>query len=330
MSINSQLISPQIPIFILGITPRSGTNFLHDLLVLHPNCQPGLASEDFLTAHSDLLVKYVNSVSKTWKPHWKIKKYIGQPEQLVLQYLGEGLVSFLNLRVGPDINPEDETTLDQSPVKRLVSKTPSVKNLSNFFALFPGVYLIILVRDGRGVVESSKNTFRWNSEVVTRNWAAAARTICEFERQVSSPDCRYLIVRYEDLHQETEKELKRIFSFLDLDPNCYDFKQAANLPLKGSSELHKKGKVHWNPVERPPDFNPLNRWGHWNQAKRQRFNWIAGKYQVHFGYCQPTELNFSILWQVWNIILDIKWIIRSVLARIKKSVMNKLDIIRIK
>lgn len=323
MLINYKPESRQSPIFILGITPRSGTNFLQDLLVLHPHCQPGLAGEDFLTAHSDLLLKYVKSVSKEWKPHWKIKKYIDQPEQLVLQHLGEGLVSFLNLRVGPDVTTENETILDQSPLKRLVSKTPSVEKLSNFFALFPQVHLIILVRDGRAVVESAKSTFNWNTEVVIHKWANAARTILEFERQTSHSDYRYLIVRYEDVYQETEKELKRIFSFLDLDPDCYDFEKAANLPVRGSSELRKQGKVHWNPVERPPDFDPLNRWSDWSQAQRRRFNWIAGEYLVHFGYCQPDELKDSFFWRIWNFILDIKWLIRSLLARTKRFLMEK-------
>jgi protein-tyrosine sulfotransferase len=319
---NSGLSQP--PIFILGITPRSGTNFLHDLLVLHPHCQASLAGEDYLTAHSQLLLKYVKSVSKGWKPHWKIKKYVDQPERLVVQYLGEGLISFLSLRVGPDAILENEMILGQSPPKRLVTKTPSVENLSSFFTLFPQAYLIILIRDGRAVVESSKNTFRWNVEVVTRNWVNAARTILEFEQQVSNPDHRYLIVRYEDLYQETEKELKRIFSFLALDANCYDFEKATNLPVRGSSELYKKGKVHWNPVEKLPDFNPLSRWSYWSQARRRRFNWIAGKYMVHFGYCQPAELDVSFIWQIWNFILDIKWIIRTMLARTKQFLMEKL------
>ncbi len=33
--------SGQDPIFILGISERSGTNFLFHLLCLHPDCDPG-------------------------------------------------------------------------------------------------------------------------------------------------------------------------------------------------------------------------------------------------------------------------------------------------
>ena len=51
------------PIFILGISQRSGTNFLFDLLCLHPDCgAPSIKWEDFLVDKSDLLVRYVSSV----------------------------------------------------------------------------------------------------------------------------------------------------------------------------------------------------------------------------------------------------------------------------
>lgn len=317
---------PQSPIFIVGIMPRSGTNFFHDLLLLHPQCEAGLPAEDFFTAHSDLLVKYVQSISKKWKPHWKIKQHLAQPEWVAMQHIGEGLISFLNLKVGPEALNGDQQTSNPSPQKRVVTKTPSVKNLENFFKLFPKAQLLILVRDGRSVIESGMYSFQWNFEVMTHAWADAAKTILEFQQCLPDSEFSYLVVRYEDVYQQPEKELKKIFSFLGLDTDCYDFQQAVHLPVRGSSEHHRKGKehLHWKPIEKTQDFNPLQRWSYWSRAKHQRFNWIAGKYQLHFGYCQPTDLEFSVLWQIWNFVLDIKWIIRSILAGIKRFVMKKL------
>jgi hypothetical protein len=44
------------PIFILGIMPRCATNFLSNLLLLHPDCVPrDTVWEDFTIARSDLL-----------------------------------------------------------------------------------------------------------------------------------------------------------------------------------------------------------------------------------------------------------------------------------
>ena len=303
---------------------RSGTNFLSDLLLLHPRCEAGLPAEDFLVAHTDLLVKYARSTSKEWSPHWKVKQYLDQPEWVVMRHIGEGLMSFLKLQVEAEATHDDQKILAPSPQKRLVTKTPSVKNLQNFFKIFPNAQLIVLIRDGRSVVESGMQSFRWNFEVRAHAWADAARTILACAPQTPNTDGRYLIVKYEDVYQETEKEMKRILSFLGLETNCYDFEKAANLPVRGSSEEHRKGKGHhhWEPIEKTPDFNPLTRWSYWGQAKRRRFNWIAGEYLAYFGYCQPTELKVSVFWQIWNVILDIRYAVRTVLAQLKRLLMK--------
>jgi hypothetical protein len=298
--------------------PRSGTNFLYDLLLLHPECYAGLAEEDFLTVPSDLLVQYTKSVSGLWFSRWRVKRYIDQPDRLLAQYIGEGLLSFLNLKVESESNPA------QFSQSRLVTKTPNVKNLQHFFTIFPDAYLIIIIRDGRAVVESGMNTFKWNFETMTRAWAEAARIILEFEQQ--SPPGKYLVIKYEDLYLETERQIKKILSFLNLDPTCYDFEKAANLPVRGSSQLHKKGQEyrHWKPVERTPDFNPMTRWSHWGQARHERFNWLAGKYLTQFGYCQEGQVKSSTWWSIWNVIMDVKWNFRIRAGQLKRLVKSKL------
>jgi hypothetical protein len=48
------------PIFIHGVLPRSGTNFLWHLLLLHPDCAPAVLPvyEDLFLEHSDHLVAF--------------------------------------------------------------------------------------------------------------------------------------------------------------------------------------------------------------------------------------------------------------------------------
>src|SRR5215208_2064957 len=50
------------PIFIHGILPRSGTNFLWDLLLLHPDLTRARepVNEDLFLAHSAPLVRFVD------------------------------------------------------------------------------------------------------------------------------------------------------------------------------------------------------------------------------------------------------------------------------
>ena len=237
-------------IFILGITPRSGTNFLSDLLCLHPDCAaPAPIFEDHLTYHADLLIQYAKNVSQSWRPSWNISKDL---QASLSSSLGNGLIEFLSLRVGDN---------------RLVTKTPSVRNLQHFFTAFPGAHLLVLVRDGRDVVESMVRGFAVNPEWAMRRWAEAARTILHFQESNPNTDSKYLIVRYEDLVESLQTELRKILVFLGLNVETYDFESATHLPVRGSSTLRTPGEepVHWEPIEKPTDFNPVQRWRQWDR-----------------------------------------------------------------
>ena len=140
-------ISPKPKIcFILGINQRSGTNFIYRLLGEHPSCAAsGPIWEDHFLRHSKMLIDYANALFKSWNPIWEVEKKIGGQEML-LRHFGDAIEHFLRLQVIRD-SPH------QIPPKLLLTKTPNVIGLDNFFDLFPGAYLILLVRDGRAVVE---------------------------------------------------------------------------------------------------------------------------------------------------------------------------------
>lgn len=175
---------------------------------------------------------------------------------------------------------------------------------------------VSIVRDGRSVVESGVRTFRWNSTRAMRVWAKCAREILQFDRANKDTEFKYLIVRYEDFLNNLEEELRRILAFLALDISKYDFNATRNLPVRGSSEISKgtKGNLHWKPVERPADFRAVDRWSNWSRAMHGRFNCIAAKYLEHFGY-EPKQSGTNRflwpLWTVWNLLMDVKWLLRS-------------------
>jgi hypothetical protein len=288
------------PIFILGIMQRSGTNFLYELLRLHRDCDISVTLwEDHLVRYTNLLMKYANSVYNHWNPTWGVDERL---KDLLCQCIGNGLLSFLSAH---------------NKGKRLLTKTPSVRNIKYFFKLFPGAYLIILVRDGRAIVESGVKSFGWDYEAATRRWVEAAHTIIQFdERNKPNPDSKYLIIRYEDLWKNLDKELHKIFGFLGLDVDTYDFNVARDLPIRGSSQLRLEGNesVHWNPMKKTQNFNPLVRWHYWNRALHERFNWIAGKYLKQLGYEEKSYTTNRFLWKAWNRMMDIKWRSRSFLG----------------
>ncbi|UCC32145.1 MAG: sulfotransferase [Phycisphaerales bacterium] len=300
---------PSQPIFIQGILPRCGTNFLLDLLRAHPDCgPPEPVWEDFFLYHADLLVKYVDTVYAHWNPRWGVDEAL---RRRLCEHLGGGLVAFL---------------AEKAQTRRMVTKTPRVDNLDHFFTLFPNAHLVILVRDGRAVIESGVKTFKWHRESALRKWAQAARTILDFDRENKGSTFKYRIVRYEDLWSNLEEELRRLLLFLDLDPDRYDFEEARRLPVRGSSTIRDQGDgVHWAPVKKGSDFDPMSRWRHWSRARHERFNWVAGRYLERFGYQPQRSTSTRFLWTVWNLVLDVRWLVIRMLAPLYRMVKRRLD-----
>lgn len=293
------------PIFILGIVKRSGTNFLYNLLLLHPDCcAPAPIWEDYLVHYADLLVPYTNTLFSRWNRD--SRGIDARLEDLLFESMGNGILSLLTLLAGE---------------KRLVTKTPSAHNLEYFFKLFPRARLIIILRDGRSLAESSAVSFGGSYDIAMRKWVEAARTILRFDQANRNSPFKYLIVRYEDLNANLEQELRKIFKFLDLNPDTYDFDAAVNLPVRGSSELRRGGErvMHWDPMPKTANFNPVERWSKWGRALHERFNWLAGEHQKQLGYEVKQYTGYRWLWAVWNRMMDIKLAIVWRLRQLKRT-----------
>jgi len=167
--------------------------------------------------------------------------------------------------------------------------------------------LLILVRDGRAVVESRVKTFDESYVSAMQKWAAAASTVLQFDRKIKNTKHKYLIVKYEDLWNDLDSELRKIFTFLDLDSKIYNFDKAINLPVRGSSVFHgkKQENIHWEPVKKTVDFDPTKHWKHWNRILHEQFNFIAGKYLEQLGYEQKK---YSTNHHFWDILVRILYV----------------------
>lgn len=292
----------QPPIFLQGIDKRSGTNFLWRLLLLHPDCHVGSVGEDFFLNHSHLLINYSERVYNNWPMRWQTR--MGGPEVL-LKHLGDSLHAFIKrpyylYNIEAEISDkEKDKTIDREISRekdrekdrgkdisrsRLVTKTPSVENIDQFFKLFPDAHLVIIVRDGRSVVFSGMKSFNWGFEYAAGRWAKAAHAIHEFDRKHKDSGKKYLVLKYEDVFTDRAATLRKLMTFLDLDCDAYDFDQATNLPVYGSSEVkNTENRVHWKAIQ-TDDFQPLARWHVWDPAMHRRFNWIAGDAMKKLGY----------------------------------------------
>jgi hypothetical protein len=286
---------PQV-VQVLGISRRSGTNFLYDLICLHPDCARVEAIwEDFTLARADRLQGYASAVAESWPRDWDPD---GEHRRALLRHLAEGVLRFLSDRVAPR---------GEAPLRYAVSKTPSVENLE-LLGEFPGARAIVIARDGRDVVESGMRSFGWRFRDAARDWArAAGRIAAARERGVP-----FLLVRYEDLVADVEGELRRIFAYLDLDARRVDFAAAASVRVRGSSSFGVvDGKVHWNPVDKTAEFQPVKRWGGWTRWRRERFLWLAGNRMRELGYADLEPPRHPLAWQVANRLCDGALALRS-------------------
>ena len=280
-----------VPIFIHGILQRSGTNFLWDLLLLHPDCAPPRdpVREDLFLDHSDHLVAFVDAVRGAWDPIWGT--FGADLPDRFYAGIGEGLVSFLRT----DVN------------RRLVTKSPSVSHLDRFFTFFPSARLLILVRDGRSVVQSALKTFPWDFDRICRAWASGADTIRRFQQTEAARANRWRLVRYEDLVDDTEGQLRSLFEFLGLDPARYDFDAARNLPVRGSSWFGQQSpRVHWEPVAKDTSFAPKEQWRAWSTQQLDRFDWLAGEQLRAFNYAAPPSAR-SVTRSIRHSVRDWRW-----------------------
>ena len=312
-------------VFILGIMPRSGTHFLANLLCGHPDCKKSVLAEDGLVASSSLLAKYADVSNKEWEKD-------GVPEAnrahgLLLKSIGDGLLAFLQ-NIRQDAISKKASFPDTLP-RYLVTKTPQVIGLENFFKLFPQNKLLILVRDGRAVVESGNISFNYDRERSSRQWRDAANNIIRFTKDTPQTSSNYLIVKYEELHTQTEQEMRKILLFMDLDPDKYDFKKALDMPVVGSSVFKRGDKaVSWLPVVKTADFDPLARASGWTRKQHERFNRIAGPQLEHFGY-RPVVFDGNKQWWVLlNLFMDARECLSRLLRKATWPVVRRFKALK--
>ena len=268
------------PVFIHGILQRSGTNFLFDLLLVHPDLAGARDPiyEDGFLEHSDGLFQFVDSVRSGWNPEWG--EFPEDIDQQLLRCIGDGLLAFLV----------------RDPQKRLLVKNPRPDHLDRFFSLFPRGRLVLLVRDGRSVVQSAIKRFQVDLALAAQLWARGADEIADF-RSTSEGQSRSVLVRYEDLFTDVRPQLERILDFCGLDRSSYDFEQATQLPVRGSSEFlgPERNWVHWEPVERDDTFDPQRRWRDWSPAMHEEFWAIAEAQMRRLGYTEDAPLERSTI-----------------------------------
>jgi protein-tyrosine sulfotransferase len=253
------------PIFIVSPLNRSGTNFVARLLSnVSELSTPCEIHEDYFLAYSDLLEQYATQTRKHWGKELKSAEHSVQNE--ILEGFGASMISLANKRMEKG--------------KKLLLKCPRPYSLHNFFTLFPTAKVIICVRDGRDTVESFLRSFKHhNFKQVCGLWERGCKEIDNFQKQHANTffQQQILQIRYEDLYKQHVETLNALNVFCDLSTNALKPEAITNMPLFGSSTNRGQSTIlHWEPVEKTNDFNPLGRWENWNWYQKWNFKKIAG------------------------------------------------------
>lgn len=200
-------------IFIVG-SPRSGTSWLRTLLAGHPS----LASPHEL----HLFDRYLVPAERAW---WNEVSALDRRRAAGLSSAA-GLVSLLqheDLRAWMrDLYQRSRVAaLSRKPgATHLLEKTPdNARHLELIRAIVPGAKFVHLVRDPRAVVasmiERSRRPFgEWAPSEVKRATSSWRAHVSAGLRDARPEDT--ILVRYEDLRGNLDRELRRLADFLDL------------------------------------------------------------------------------------------------------------------
>jgi hypothetical protein len=295
------------PLFILGITPRCGSNYLANLLNRHEAIERcGIVGEDFLTYHLPKLLNFSDSVKDSWSKVWKWNEVVTPESQKrkLNQALRDGLYQYLRNE-------------KESHAQFYATHTPYTHNLKQFSQFFTGAKLIILVRSGLDAVESGVIGDFWNYRRGINQWAESAKRILAHKEK---ENC--LVLQYENLVKNPREELGKAFNYVGLDQSQYDFDAIDKLPVFGSSTTKQKdGSFKWQRSQKGEDFNPLNRAAHWPEYLQFYFEQRCGSAMRALGYNFP-QVKYSWVSQLQSGQIDIKYQ-ASKLPIIKRLIKSK-------
>ena len=248
-------------VFVTG-APRSGTSWLHQMLLTHPDVATGGEMHAFCEGLSAVYANFEHP-----DPYMHLSTWVTRSE---LTGLARAFVDGVFTAAQRASRPQARWVLD---------KTPNHAHCARLLAeVYPDATYIQIVRNPRDALSSAHDLWAdWNPKL--RNWAAAAQ---DWRKTVE--DCRthlgplrYHEVRYEDLLAEPVSELAKILEAagLSADP---DFVAAAV----------EFGKAPVN--VRPSDRRISDaKWAGIDPAAHREIVEVAGALMVELGYLDAAS-----------------------------------------
>lgn len=260
------------PILVLGVMPRSGTNFVRDLLAEHPDihADPGRLYE-FPLLHAGRAARAFMDEFIAMFP--RNEEVLGRWDALAL--LSGAWLRELQHEAGK---------------KHILLKSPHVQCVSLAPIVFAGAKIVLCLRDGRDVADSSLRTFsRWSPARKTfaqlaREWKLGTDAILSFGPGGANAHPDVMIVHYENLVADPDTEIARLLEHIGIGKERYPFEKLKSMPVRGSSRSQARDTDRWQPREKDRDFKPVGRWSTWSKRRRARFDKIADQTLKEAGY----------------------------------------------
>ena len=253
-------------IMIYGVAQRSGTVFTGELLRLHPDVcayPRDLFEVPFLNL-AERIRRLQKDFLSAYPPN---QKEMGEDDFLPL--FGASFIGFVNGAV-----PQGQ---------RALLKIPDARYLAYFPYVFPFEIPLILLRDGRDLVESTVQTW---PEVpfssACRRWNLNARIMLEQQRARANEG--WVIFHYEDAIAHPREFVEQLCRHCQLEVARYPFERLSEIRVRGSSSLRRDGSVTWEPLEKLAGFNPVGRWRNWTWRQKRIFKRICGQTLIESGY----------------------------------------------
>jgi protein-tyrosine sulfotransferase len=260
-------------LFVNGVLPRSGTNYIANGLALHP----AVAAFPRRMYEFPLLdiAPGARALRHEWLAHYRENSGIVAEHEL-FAWLAAGWLADLQA---------------DAPDRHLLFKSPHVRQLGLFRAALPEDRLILCLRDGRDVVASTLASFEKRRPLTGRSfrqlvheWRLATEAVLACAPGGPNAHPHTVVVRFEAMVADQATELRRILPALGLDPAAYPFDRLAKLPVFGSSTAKPAGAWRWQRVERDASFNPIGRFANWPDHRKRAFHQLAGDTLKRAGY----------------------------------------------
>jgi hypothetical protein len=186
-------------VFLLG-APRSGTTWLQQLLVPHPQLATAGETHVFCEGVGALLDNHAGEDAYSGLSGW-----VTRPE---LVGLIRELVDGILLRLRDTDRPSATHVLDKTP-----NHVPFAAQVAE---VYPDAAFIQIIRDGRDSAASAHDLWSWSSSYSDHVANAARWRDAVLDCRTHLSGLRYCEVRYEDLLADTPAQLARVLDTIGL------------------------------------------------------------------------------------------------------------------